>query len=596
MDSSVSRRVLRRFLRAAEEPTGKKSPKRMVIMAGPPAAGKGFFIGEPDKDVQGSRFGWKFPDSTHGLFKKEDIPEKTESDESDNYMKALQRMESETHHKTLAKAHKEGKAAFDKAMQDMWYETKDGKKVQLGDTLKFDDFTDDPDAFYKKANRDFYVSMRGWHDDAKKINPETGKPTERFKDKARHMFDDAIDQKIDSKDKDLLIVDSAGEDIDAQDFKSQIERAKQQGYDVTVIFLHPEQADTELSNLARGRVQGKRMVDQSDIENWYKKNEAALKDIQEAAPDNFLHYRKPPPDPDPAKAAEMRKEARDAMLKLPSPPAQEKGEEDSAFKARQKKWKTENDSALKKINHTLYAAAPYPKDPEKSTSWGKTLDRERVPEKPEGDIAKTVQKMNEDAESRADKFPDARITPKKVEEHKEKADDKAEKGDGKGEKSKTRMDFIREVGDKKVPNPNPDSRKQYPQVKVRSLPWEHQKKFYQQWAQHQAAQRVARRFMAEENSKGRIEKAIGAVADEVKQKLKNEHYSIEVKDPKGPAFGVLVKGAQGDVTEGKKLRSKLESVMKEALKKHMGFDDFGVKIDTMSKLDDMLFWVEIIFP
>lgn len=102
--------------------------------------------------------------------------------------------------------------------------------------------------------------------------------------------------------------------------------------------------------------------------------------------------------------------------------------------------------------------------------------------------------------------------------------------------------------------------------------------------------------MAEEHTKGRIEKAIDAVADEVKQKLKSEHYDIEVKAPKGPAFGVVVKGAQGDVTEGKKLRSKLDSIMKDALKRHMGFDDFGVKIDAMSKGDDMLLWVEIMFP
>ncbi len=64
-----------------------------------------------------------------------------------------------------------------------------------------------------------------------------------------------------------MLVDSAGEDIDAQDFKGQIDHAKANGYEVTVVFLHPEQADTELSNLARKKVAGKRMVDQEDISN-----------------------------------------------------------------------------------------------------------------------------------------------------------------------------------------------------------------------------------------------------------------------------------------------------------------------------------------
>lgn len=54
------------------------------------------------------------------------------------------------------------------------------------------------------------------------------------------------------------------------------------------------------------------------------------------------------------------------------------------------------------------------------------------------------------------------------------------------EKTKTpggdRAEFLSEMGDRKVPNPNPESRKNHPQVKIKSLEWGDQKKFYEQWA------------------------------------------------------------------------------------------------------------------
>lgn len=489
-------RVLSRFLMAAEG--DKPKAKRMVMMIGPPAAGKGFFVGESEKDKgsggtkkyktdsgeeKETRTGWKLPQSTKGLFKDADIPDRPEADESDNHLRAIQFEESKHHYDTLAAAHKEGKEAFDKAVKDMWYETKDGDRVELGKAAKlsFDDFPDSHKDFFGKANKDFYVSMRGWHDDAKQKNAETGKSKERFKDEARHRFDDAIQSKTEG-DSELLVVDSAGEDIDAQDFKGQIESAKRNGYEVSVVFLHPEQADTELSNLFRGKVAGKRMVDQADITNWYKQNEAALKEIQEAQPDNFLHYRKGPPDGDPKKAEAAREKARKLMNSLSDMCKGSEGKTAAVECA-------EKTEAVKEITGIVFQKAEY--QLQKETSWAKTLPAADLPKEPKKSIAKAVSEMNADAEKRAGK-------PSKGDSGKGDSDEEGKsesKGKSEGEKSKTRTDFLHEVGDQQVANPNPDGRKD--RVKIRSLPWEHQKKYYEQWAEKRSAstRRVVARYL-----------------------------------------------------------------------------------------------------
>lgn len=76
----------------------------------------------------------------------------------------------------------------------------------------------------------------------------------------------------------------------------------------------------------------------------------------------------------------------------------------------------------------------------------------------------------------------------KSEDSEEKSDDRSPKPKSetkeksKSEPSGNRADFLDEMGDKKVSNPNPDSRKQHPQVKIKSLDWKDQKKHYDQWA------------------------------------------------------------------------------------------------------------------
>ena len=98
--------------------------------------------------------------------------------------------------------------------------------------------------------------------------------------------------------------------------------------------------------------------------------------------------------------------------------------------------------------------------------------------------------------------------------------------------------------------------------------------------------------------KNDLQKGFYAVVNDVKEKLKNEHYEIEVPkaEADSPDFTVIMKNAQGDVTEARKTRAKLEGILKDALKKHLGFDKFTAKVTTVNKQDDLMFYVEVIFP
>jgi len=568
-------RVLRRYLRA------KSTKKRMVVMMGPPAAGKGFFLGEPPP-----KFGWKLPkmlvdDKGNPLLTEDDIPERPHSEESDNHLRAIQFEEAKKHFDTLKAAHEEGPEAFKKALSDHWYATKDGDRVDLSKTVNYDDFPETLKDYHAKTNKDFYVSMRGWHDDAKEKNEVTGKPKERFKDEARHRFEETLHKKIEEIE-DMLIVDSAGEDIDAQDYKGQIAAAKEAGYEVTVIFLHPEQADTELSNLARGKVQGKRMVDQSDISNWYEKNAEALKDIQEAAPDNFVHYRKGPPDADPKKAAELRAKARDMMNKLSGLEGEEK------------------EKAKQEINQVLYGAASYKLH--KPTSYGSAVSG--LPEKPEeSSIADAVEAMNTEAEKRSGSGQPKKVKPEGEQTPEKQTPEKQppEKPEGKAKpeagSEKTRMNFLRELGDQKVKNPNPESRDRFPQIKIRSLPWTYQKPYYEKWRGKQAAQRVAKRYLeATMAGKGWLAGWMHELADEL-GKTKVEGYKVSAEAGKGPLVLVTIKGATEDSTTARKAKQSIEKVMEHSIKKHSeGVPGFKHRVKSFNKGADLILECEVLFP
>jgi hypothetical protein len=550
----------------------------MVIMLGPPAAGKGFFLGEPPP-----KYGWKLPqmlvdDQDKPLLTDDDIPDRPAQDESDNHLRAVQFREARSQFEALQKAYEQGEQAFEKVLKDHWYDTKDGDRADLGKLVNYDDFPDDFKDYFDTTNKDFYVSMRGWHDDAKKKNEETGKPKERFKDEARHLFDESVHKKIEQVE-DLLIVDSAGEDIDAQDYKGQIETAKAHGYEVTVIFLHPEQADTELSNLARGKVMGKRMVDQSDISNWYEQNAQALKDIQAATPDNFVHYRKGPPDADPEKAEKLRARAREMMLKL--------------------KDAQDPDAAKKEINKILYGLSSYKLNTH--TSYGYALSG--LPDKPEANIAATVAKMNEDAAKRA-KEDQEKPTKEKPEgepqptqkPRPELEHPKAKPAEEDATMEKTRMNFLRDMGDQKVDNPNPESKQRFPQIKIRSLPWTYQKVYYERWRNKQAAEHVVVRYL-EAAMKDWLEDWMQKLADEIESKLHIEGYKVAVEASKGPQVYVTIKGATEDASTARKASHTIGQVMETSIKKHAGgVPGFKHQVKSFNRGADLVLECEVVFP
>jgi len=624
MVTPSAHRVVRRIL-------GKdaKKAKRMVIMVGPPAAGKGFILGEPEKwtkddvaegkakeedigkikpykDEEGkehaTRYGYKLPQMLKNgdgepLFTEDDIPDEPDQDESDNHLRAIQHDEARKHHAILTAAHKKGKSAFNKALDDLWYETKDGNKVSLGDTITFKDFPEEFDSqdkendFFDKTNKDFYVSMRGWHDEYKEHNKVTGKPKESFKDAARHSFDEAVEKKLagdPTHQSDLFIVDSAGEDIDTQDWKGQIESAKNNGYEVSVVFLHPEQADTELSNLARGKVQGKRMVDQQDISNWYEQNEKALKDIEEALPDNFMHFRKGPPGQPPGEAVAKREEAKELMNGLA-------GMSDKGDPSEKKK-------AKKVIQQTLYGS-PYKFNTETSYGRVKAIKNKKPASPPP--IYETVKRLNDDAAKRAE-APAEKSKGKSKDDDNDKAkkDKAVEETKGKGkDEDQTRMDMIRDIGDQMVPNPNPNSRKRYPQVKIRSLEWEHQKKYYDQWSAKAAAIRVAHRHIARlerkimADEKSWLSDWMAKIAKDIENDLHVPDYKVSAESSRSPVLHVTVAGASEDTTTAKNAKTKIKKIMEAAIKDEMARpNEWGAKVNGYNKGEDMVFACEIIFP
>lgn len=568
----LARSVLARYLRA------KSTKKRMIVMMGPPAAGKGFFLGEPPPS-----YGWKLPkmlvnDEGQPLLTESDIPKETIQEESDNYLRAIQHEEAYLHYTRLKEDLDEGnEVRFHKDLDDLWYDTKDGNRVELKAIIKRDNFPSDFKSFLENTNKDFYVSMRGWHDDASRINPDTGKTKERFKDRARLVFDDAVKRKsgqVDYDDDTMLIVDSAGEDIDAQDFKGQILSGKAGSYEVTVIFLHPEQADTELSNLARGKVQGKRMVDQADISNWYEKNAQALQDIQAAAPDNFVHYRKGPPDADPAKSAKLRAKAKALMNRLADLSEDEQSD------------------AKKEINQALYGASPYKLH--KPTSYGGALSG--LPDKPaDPNIADTVATMNRDADKRAGSPPKKPPSEpsKSTDEAAPKPRPKSKGQDG----DKTRRNFLREMGDRKIRNPNPESRDRFHQIKIRSLPWMYQKPIYESWQQKQATHRIVERYLMAASNEPWLAKWMKELAHELASKLHTEDYDVSADAGEGPVVFVTVKGASEDSSTARKARQAATKLMERSIAKHAdGVEGLTPRIRTFNKGADLVLECEVIFP
>lgn len=544
-------RYVLNMLRMAEY-DGKK---RMVIMLGPPASGKGFFL------ERGGKPGKGLPSSTGGLFEESHIPDDSLGvEESDNDLRAIQYEESRNHFNALSEAYAKGEEAFNKVLKDMWYKTKDGVVRQLSSFVSFNDFNPkDHKGFHTKQSSGFYKNMRGWHNDADEVNPETGKIKERFKDRARKKFEQDVLTKVNDG-KDMLIVDSAGEDIDAQDFEGQIKAARAAGYEVTVIALDPEREDTKLANMNRGFVFGKRMVDDQDIDNYYDKYEKALEAIKKANPDNFLHYKKPPLDSETrARLEKLMTETSDGkptFLKDPS----------STIRSI-KDLPAEDRSAVKKE----VLGALFNKEVDYKLSMETSFSSAGMPGVPKRKpTKKTKNKVN---------------------------------SPGKDTKTKG-TDWL----DEKVTNPETGKK-----VKVRTLKnkpkgtegHQYYKSLLEKIQQQKAAKLIAitKKVAYLHYSTPRIHKMAYSLqrdlkeisAEMMKEFPELEGYQVTVEPGQGPRIYVTLKGAGGDSTTSRKVKRKIsDSIEKTIEDRFQGMLEHTIR--GFNKGDDLVLEVTLLFP
>lgn len=581
----------------------------MVIMIGPPASGKGFFL------ERGKAIGKGLPESTKGLFTDDQIPdEKLGIEESDNKLRAIQYATSFEHFFSLKEAYEKGEGEFNKVLDDMWYKTKDGDVRKLKDFVDHKSFDKgDHQKFFTKQTKAFYQSMRGWHSDADEINLETGKMKERFKDEARKMFEKSVKDKVLEGSKQMLIVDSAGEDIDAQDFAGQISVAKSAGYEVTVIALDPEKEDTSLSNMNRGFIGGKRMVDQQDIDNYYEKYEKALADIKKAVPHNFLHYKKPPvSDDDRKRLVNMMTKTPDGKPTFVSDPSSKIRTVDDLDGGLNTPAKKKEMSAYRKAIQEWEDGGKKGEEPKKPKRGG--LAKE---------VASGVGKTLFAKDYELDTKLSFGVNLKGVQKNPYFKDDN--EGKEKPKKSKDKGGLSDKWLEKRVTNPETGNK-----VKIKTLKSkphgsqghhfylklkEERKKAASSVIKKIASRlvlstKVAYRVYHEKynntNSNGVIKmssRALQQMMDAMGQAVLKglpetfNDYKVEMKTDAGygPSIFFTLKGAEGDATTSREFQAELAKRFDQVIKREHG-GLFTTKTRGINKVEDLLIEVEVIFP
>jgi hypothetical protein len=251
-------------------------------------------------------------------------------------------------------------------------------------------------------------------------------------------------------------------------------------------------------------------------------------------------------------------------------------------------------AAKKEINKILYGSASYKLH--KPTSYGYALSG--LPDKPEvPDIAVAVSEMNEEASQRAKAAPGTKRPPSES----EGTEPAKKKAPPKEDTTKTRMNFLREMGDQQVTNPNPESKHRFPRIKIRSLPWTYQKVYYEKWrGSKQAAQRVVERYleaaMAAE-AKGWLGLWMKKLAGEIQHGLHLEDYEISVEPGEGPLVYVTIKGASEDGTTARKASHEIGKIMEASIKHHSeGVPGFKQRVKSFNRGADLVLECEILFP
>ena len=214
--------------------------KQMIILVGSPASGKSYFVKHSfGKWSKGATLGKSFP-GVLGLHA-------ASTQESDNSLRRVQYKAAQADYVELAKAKDEDEYNRIISKDDFSYEADDQTR-RLKDIVTwelFQGYGSFSSFFGGKGHpvHSYYASMRG----------RGGERGEGMKEMARKYFYDQSRVAI-SRSKNVILIDSAGEDITNTPFEKFLKMAKDEGYSPSLVQLY-----IPLSmSLARNNLRGKK--------------------------------------------------------------------------------------------------------------------------------------------------------------------------------------------------------------------------------------------------------------------------------------------------------------------------------------------------
>lgn len=251
--------------------------KQMIILVGAPASGKGYFVQTSFKKYAKSNTA-----SLSKSFPRLNAKSLANEVESDNSLRRAQYQAAKEDLESLKKA--ESEFEFDAMLKDKRYQyTADKKTYRLADALSWEELkkrTTIGKYYGKKGDKvnKYYMSLRG----------RDSISGEELKTKARKMFADSTRYAIHHAGN-AIIIDSAGEDINATPFEKFFEMAKKENFAVTLVQLN---LPLKLS-LKRNELRGKkgRKVPDSQVTSAFKSMEASVKKLRQSKNiDRFVRY------------------------------------------------------------------------------------------------------------------------------------------------------------------------------------------------------------------------------------------------------------------------------------------------------------------
>lgn len=250
--------------------------KQMIILVGSPASGKSYFVQHSfGKWAKGATLGKSFP-GVLGLHT-------TATLESDNSLRRMQYKAAQEDYGALKKAKDED--SFNKIIQDkkFSYQTDHGVEKLSGIVTweAFQEFRSFGAYYGRKGHpvNKYYVSMRG-----------RGKgKDEGLKEMARKFFFDQTSVAI-KRHANVILIDSAGEDINKTPFEKFLKLAEKEGYSPSLVQLH---IPLSLS-IARNNLRGKkgRAVPEAQIKSAFNAMDAVVGRLRkDPRLDRFVKYK-----------------------------------------------------------------------------------------------------------------------------------------------------------------------------------------------------------------------------------------------------------------------------------------------------------------